>query len=122
MITIDLKYTLICLVFVALIILLIFLCVLAKNLITTVKNMNKVIDDASVVSGIASDKAMQVDGIVGDLGSALNDLTAAMKGNQSLVGAMTNVAKAAASTVSYFKSSDPAEYYNEEEKKKWRKH
>jgi cell division protein FtsB len=67
MITIDVKYTLICLVLIALFVLLIYLAVLAKNLITTVKNANKVIEDASVVSGIASDKATELDDIVGDL-------------------------------------------------------
>jgi len=104
MITIDVKYTLICLVLIALFVLLIYLAVLAKNLITTVKNTNKVIEDASVVSGIASDKATELDDIVGDLTGAVNDVTKAMKGNQSLIGALTNMAKAIASTVSYVKS------------------
>lgn len=121
MITIDLKYTLICLVLVALIVFLIMLCILVKNLITTVKKANQVVDDTKVVSKIASDKATQVDGITGDLGSALSDLTEAMRGNQNLMGAITNIAKATASTVSYFKGDDPAEYYTEQESRKWRR-
>lgn len=105
MITIDVKYTLICLVLVALFVLLIYLAVLAKNLIKTVKNANKVIDDASVVSGITADKATQIDDIVGDISGAVEDLTKAMKGNQSLIGALTNVVKAVGATASYFKGS-----------------
>ncbi len=105
MVTINVKYTLICLVLIALFVLLVILCILAKNLITTVKNLNKVVDDASVVSSVASDKATQVDGIIGDMTGAFSDLSKAMKGNESLVGALTNVGKAVASTVRYFKDS-----------------
>ena len=108
MITIDVKYTLICLVLLALFVLLIYLAVLAKNLITAVKSANKVVEDAAVVSGIASDKATQLDDIVGDLSGAVSDVTKAMKGNQSLIGALTNMAKAVASAVSYMKKGSSA--------------
>ena len=74
MITIDLKYTLVCLVLIALFVLLIMLAVLVKNLVSTIKNLNKVVDDASTVSKVASDRASQVDGIVGDLGEALGEI------------------------------------------------
>jgi uncharacterized protein YoxC len=123
MITIDVKYTLICLVLIALFVLLIYLVVLAKNLITTVKNANKVIDDASVVSGIASDKATELDDIVGDLSGAVDDITKAMKGNQNLIGALTNMAKAIASTISYVKkgSGDDAEKSEETSGKRQRR-
>ncbi|TDP50373.1 hypothetical protein [Aminicella lysinilytica] len=103
MITIDVKYTLICLVLLALLVLLVYLAILAKNLITTVKSANKVVEDAAVVSGIASDKATQLDDIVGDVSGAVEDITKAMKGNQSLIGALTNMAKAIASAISYIK-------------------
>ncbi len=105
MITIDLKYTLICLVLFALFVLLIALVILVKNLISAVRNLNKVIDDASVVSQVASERVSQVDGIVGDLGEALNQVVEAMKGNRSLIGAVTNVAKAVSSTLSYFRDT-----------------
>ena len=103
MITIDVKYTLICLVLLALLVLLVYLAILAKNLITTVKSANKVVEDAAVVSGIASDKATQLDDIVGDVSGAVEDITKAMKGNQSLIGALTNMAKSIASAISYIK-------------------
>ena len=124
MITIDVKYTLICLVLLALFVLIIYLAVLTKNLITTVKNANKVVDDASVVSGIAADKATQLDDIVGDVSGAVSDLTNAMKGNQSLIGALTNVAKAIAATASYIKGDSDSSSDDEEKpaKKKGKKH
>ena len=46
------------------IILLIYLIVLISNLIKTVKNANKVLEDAQVISAIAADKAKKIDGIV----------------------------------------------------------
>ena len=114
MITIDLKYTLICLVLIALFVLLIILAKLALNLISTLKNVDKILEDASVVSGVASDKASQVDGIVGDLSSAIGDITGAMRGNQNLVGAITNMVKAI-SSVSYFKATRDDDCLEKEE-------
>ena len=97
---------LICLVLIALIVLLIILAVVAKNLITTVKELNRVLEDTTVVTNVLQERTTEVNGIVGDLGAAVDDVTKAMQGNQSLVGALTNVGKAVASTVSYIKSSD----------------
>ena len=114
MITIDLKYTLICLVLIALFVLLIILAKLALNLISTLKNVDKILEDTSVVSGVASDKASQVDGIVGDLSSAIGDITGAMRGNQNLVGAITNI-KAISSAVSYFKATRDDDCLEKEE-------
>lgn len=122
MITIDVKYTLICLVLLALLVLIVYLAILAKNLITTVKSANKVVEDAAVVSGIASDKATQLDDIVGDVSGAVEDITKAMKGNQSLIGALTNMAKAIASAVSYIKKgSDPDDADSAETKSRQRR-
>ncbi len=114
MITIDLKYTLICLVLIALFVLLIILAKLALNLISTLRSVDRILEDTSVVSGVVSDKASQVDEIVGDLSSTLGDVTDAMKGNRNLIGAITNMAKAVASAVSYFKSTGDDEYLEEE--------
>lgn len=122
MITIDVKYTLICLVLLALLVLIVYLAILAKNLITTVKSANKVVEDAAVVSGIASDKATQLDDIVGDVSGAVEDITKAMKGNQSLIGALTNMAKAIASAISYIKKgSDPDDADSAETKSRQRR-
>ena len=118
MITIDLKYTLVCLVLIALFVLLIMLAVLVKNLVSTIKNLNKVVDDASTVSKVASDRASQVDGIVGDLG----EVTTAMKGNRSLIGAVTNLAKAVSSMFAYFRDDNRNKDFLHRRNRKRKKH
>lgn len=120
MITLDVKTALICGVLIVLIVLLIILCVVAKNLVTTIKNLNKVLEDTTVVSKIASDKAVVVDGIVGDVGDVVKDFAVAVKGNQNFMSSMSNVIKAAGSTASYFKNKDPKEQFEAAENKKWK--
>lgn len=122
MITIDLKYTLVCLVLIALFVLLIMLAVLVKNLVSTIKNLNKVVDDASTVSKVASDRASQVDGIVGDLGETLGEVTTAMKGNRSLIGAVTNLAKAVSSMFAYFRDDNRNKDFLHRRNRKRKKH
>jgi len=109
MITIDVKTTLICLVLVALLVLIIYLCVMVKNLIVTLKKANQVIDDASVVSGIASDKATEIDGMVGDIGDAVTGVVKAVKGNENLIGTLTNLAKGIGALVSVLKKDEKSD-------------
>lgn len=103
MITIDVKSALIYLLFIALIILVVYLTLLTKNLIKTIKETNKILADTSVISGIAADKATQVDAIVDDVQSAVSDLSQAVKGQQNFVGALSNIVKALGSLVAIFK-------------------
>ena len=117
MVTIDLKYALLCLVFLALIVLIVVLVIVAVHLITTVKELNRVLEDTKVVTNVAQERVTQVDGIVDDLGIALGDVSDAMKGNQNLIGAVTNIAKAASSTASYFKSPSQDDFYAKEARK-----
>lgn len=96
MITISVKYTLICLVLLALLALLVILCIVAVNLITTVKELNKVLDDAGVVSEVAAGTANQVDGIVTNLGTTASHIRSSAS-DVGVVGAVSNVAKAVSS-------------------------
>ena len=93
MVTLDVKYVLACLVFVALLILLIFLCIVAAKLITTVKNLNTILEDASVVSSAAADTAEQVDGIVSRVGVTASRVKS-FTDDSSVLGAVSNVARA----------------------------
>lgn len=102
MITIDVKTLLIYLVFIALIILLVYLTVLTKNMIKTVKETNKILEDTSVITGIAADRATEVDEIVGNVSDAVADVTKSIKGNQNVIGAMTNLIKTAGAFVNLF--------------------
>lgn len=109
MIQIDVKTGLICLVLIALLVLIIVAIVLVIHAITAVKNLNKVTDDASTITGIAATKATEIDGAIGNLGEQMNDLTKAIKGNQNFIGAAANVGKAVASSMSYIRSGERAE-------------
>ena len=103
-ITIDLKALLICLVLIAVFVLLIFLIVLLKNAITTIKNVNKITADAAVITNIAQERTTDLNSIIVNLKDAIGDVSAAIKGKQGLIGALTNLGKAAASVVAYMKS------------------
>ena len=107
MITIDVKTALLYLLLVAAIVLVGYLIVVVKNLVTTLKEVNKILEDVSVVSGVAADKAVQLDSVVGDVQSAVADLSNAMRGEQSTIGAVSNFAKSVGSLAAIFKSDKP---------------
>lgn len=105
MITIDVKSALVYLVFLALIIFIIYLIIMAKNLIKTIKETNKILKDAAVVSRITAERATQLDGMVDDVQGAVADLSQAVKGQQNVVGALSNIIKAVGSLIAIFKKS-----------------
>lgn len=78
------------------IILLIYLIVLISNLIKTVKNANKVLEDAQVISAIAADKAKKIDGIVDGISDTVSTVVDTVNGNKNIISAATNVVNAAA--------------------------
>ena len=106
MITIDVKTALLYLLLVAAIVLVGYLIVVVKNLVTTIKEVNKILADASVVSGVAAEKAVQLDEVVGEVQAAVADVSKAVKGEQSTIGAVSNFAKATSSLVSVFRSGN----------------
>ena len=105
MITINVKYTLLCLLLAALVVMVVYLTILAKNLVKTVKETNKILQDTSVISGIAADKAVEVNAIIGDVQSAVADISQAVKGQQNVVGAVSNLVKACGSLAAIFRKS-----------------
>ena len=117
MVTIDIKATLVYLLFAALIVLVIYLIIIAKNLVKTIKETNKILRDASVISGIAADKAEQLDVMVGDVQSAVADISKAVKGQQNLVGAVSNIVKAFGSLAAIFRKEDGEENSNNKKSK-----
>ena len=60
MITINVKSALICVLFIAVIVLVIYLIIIAKNLVKTIKETNKILTDAAVISKIAAEKTVPV--------------------------------------------------------------
>ena len=123
MVTIDVRTTLIWLLLAALVILVVYLIVAVKNLVTTIKKTNKILEDVSVVSEVAAKKAVEVDEIVGDVHGVVSDLAKAVQGT-STIGAVTNVVKAAgsvASTVKQNKEKNKVENNNVASNKKKKK-
>jgi uncharacterized protein YoxC len=78
----------------AILVLLVYCIIFVKNLIPAVKNMNKILEDAQVISGIAADNAKEIDKIVGDVSSSVTSLSDVIKGNQSVIAALTSLINA----------------------------
>lgn len=78
----------------AVLVLLLYCIIFVKNLIPAVKNMNKILEDAQVISGIAADNAKELDKIVGDVSSSVSSLSDVIKGNQSFIAALTSLVNA----------------------------
>jgi uncharacterized protein YoxC len=81
----------------AVLILLVYCIAFVKNLIPAVKNINKILEDTQVISGIAADNAKEVDKIIGDLSSSVGSISDIIKGNQSVVAALTSLINAVGS-------------------------
>ena len=96
-VTLDLKLLLIALVLIALIVLIIYVIVLIKRLLGTLTHVDKILEDCEVVSGIASERSQDLDGIISNVSGTVADLSDAVKGNQSTVSAIASIAKSAAS-------------------------
>ena len=80
-------------------ILLVYLILLLRKLIGTLREVDKILSDAKIVSGIASDKAQMVDGIIDDAGEAVGSITDAIKGNQSIVAAASSLVNTFSSVI-----------------------
>lgn len=78
----------------AILVLLLYCILFVKNLIPVVKNMNKILEDTQVVSSITADKAKELDKIVSDLSSSVGSISDIIKGNQSVVAALTSLINA----------------------------
>jgi hypothetical protein len=78
----------------ALLVLLIYCIVFVKNLIPVIKNVNKILEDSRVVSGIAADNAKDLDKVIHDLSTSVGSISDVIKGNQSVVAALTSLINA----------------------------
>lgn len=74
--------------------LLVYLIVLVKNLIPSAKSMAKIMADAEVISGVAKDSALEAEKVIGDVTASVSTVADIIKGNQSVVAAMTNIINA----------------------------
>ena len=72
-------------------ILLIYLIVLTANLIRTVKQTNKILEETEVITSIASTKTQEVDQIISGIGYSVDELSSIIGNNNSVVRAATNL-------------------------------
>lgn len=127
MVTVNVQQLLTYLVLGALLILIIYLILLVKKLLsTTIPEANdvlvdtdKVLRDANVVSGIAADKATELDGAITAVTGVVTEIADDANNNQGLIKTATSMSKAAASAFSYIK--DQKEEKEEKEFKEYKK-
>ena len=105
MITIDVKLVGIVLLILAAVVLLVFLTVMVANLTKTLKKLNGILDDASVVTGIVQEKAQGTKPVVDDLSSALVSFSRAAKGEESNIASLSSVAKSISSLIAIIKKN-----------------
>jgi len=103
--TLTLKDLFLLIIGIGAIVLLIYLIVLFKNLIVTVKKANKILDDANVVTSITASRATEVNGVVDDVVGALGSVATSVKGNQSTMAAVSTLINALGSLRKIIKKS-----------------
>lgn len=81
----------------ALFVLIVYLILMVKNLIPALKSVSKILKDTEVISGVAADSTKEVEKIVVGLSSSVGSFTDILKGNQSIVSALTSIINALAS-------------------------
>ena len=89
-----LKLALLVVIGIGLIILITYCIVFMKNLITTVKHTNKILEDTQVISKIAAEKTQEVDKIIKDVAGSVGSVSDIIKGNQNTLSAITSIVNA----------------------------
>lgn len=108
-VTITLKGVLLTLLALAGVVLLVYLTLLVKKLIDTLKEVDVILKDAQVVTSIAADKTAKVEGIIDGMGESVGVVVDAIKGNQNVVKAVTNFVNATSSLAGILKKTGSKE-------------
>lgn len=103
MITLDLRTLLVSILLIAIIVFVVYLTIAMKNLIITLKNANKVLEDANVVSSIVADKATRSEVALDKVLDACDSFSNAVKGEEGVMAVLGSIAKAITSIASLFK-------------------
>ena len=85
------------------IVFLIYLSLLIKKLIGTLKEVDVILKDYQVITSIAAEKATKVDGIIDGVGETVDSVVGAVKGNQNIVNAVTTIVNATSSLAGLIK-------------------
>jgi len=93
MLTIDVKDALLSLLIIALVVLTIFAIVAVYNLIKTLKQSQKVLEDFEVVSKVASERTKQLDKIIEDMSKKIKSGQNIFNSIPIIVSAVSKIAK-----------------------------
>ncbi|NLY82686.1 MAG: hypothetical protein GX078_07910 [Clostridiales bacterium] len=118
-INVNLNELILLLVYVALFVFIVYLIILIKNLIVTLKKTNEVMDDAKTITAISARKATEIDGVVTDVTATISNITETIKGKDGIVKTVSNIGKAVASLQGILNKFNSSE---DEEKPKSKKH
>ena len=102
---VDLKALLIALLLVAIIVLVVFLIIMISNLTTTLKKVNVILDDTQTVTAIVNEKAKETKPVVDDLSSAIVGFANGLKGNETNIASLSNLAKSLSSMVNIIRNN-----------------
>ena len=87
--------------------LLVYLIIMLRKVIETLREVDQILADAKVISAVAADKAQKVDGIIDGAADTVGTVVNAIKGNQSMVSAATNFVNATSSFANIMKKTEP---------------
>ena len=104
-ITITLRDAGLILIGVGLIVLIVYCIIFMKNLVTTAKHANKILEDVQIVSKIAAEKSQELDKMITDAAGSISSVSDIIKGNQSVISAFTSIFNAVASAKNLFGKS-----------------
>lgn len=84
------------------IVLVCYLIGLAKQLTSVAKHAVQVLEDTEVITGIAAEKAQELDGALDNAVETVNVISELVKGNQSTIKAATNAVNSFAGLKAFF--------------------
>jgi uncharacterized protein YoxC len=84
------------------IVLIVYLIVLVANLVKTLKETNKVIEDVSAITDIAAQRAEDIDAIITNVASSAKTVSGNIKGNKNIVATISSVVGIASSIKGLF--------------------
>lgn len=86
----------------AILVLIIYCINFVRNLIPTIKSLNKILEDTQIITGIAAENAQGVQKIISDVSNSVGSVSDIIKGNQSVVAALTSLINAVGSLKNLF--------------------
>lgn len=117
--TFSLKDVLLIALLVVAIIFFIYLIIVLKNLIVTIKRSNEILEDVQTMTDIAEKRAKDIDIVIDGVSVSVKSVTNTLKGNDSIIKQLSTISAAIMAIVGIFKKnkktdSDIETDYNDE--------